>query len=287
MSARFYGVIAIGVLLTSCFNPNYDRPTCGPNGECPSAMICDSQGICEPLPDTCRAFGLNCPTGQICAAIQPVCVDIGGCGDGVVEPGEVCDDGNIVDGETAGGMFIQDECSHDCTSIQTLCGNGIVDNAGSEGSIHEDCDPTISFPLPAKDTPTCDGDCTFPQCGDGHFNPNYQVTGVGPDHLEECDTGIMGVRTDSAGCDSDCTLVKCGDGHVNMAAGEECDDGNNNSNIPDRCRPNCNRPFCGDGIIDPNRGEQCDPNRAPSGCSGGKACTTVGTAVDPDGCSCI
>ena len=39
---------------------------------------------------------------------------------------------------------------------------------------------------------------------------------------EFCDSG--GVDTDM--CDADCTEVMCGDDHLNMAAGEECDDGN-------------------------------------------------------------
>lgn len=47
-SARFSGVIAIGVLFApACFHPNYDHPLCGPNGECPSGLRCSPQGICE------------------------------------------------------------------------------------------------------------------------------------------------------------------------------------------------------------------------------------------------
>lgn len=49
----------------------------------------------------CEQFGLHCKEGQECAAHQPVCIDIGGCGDGIVDrdKGEVCDDGNIIDGQ--------------------------------------------------------------------------------------------------------------------------------------------------------------------------------------------
>jgi cysteine-rich repeat protein len=75
----------------------------------------------------CERWGLICKPGQECAANQPVCIDIGGCGDGVVNPGEVCDDGNIEDG---------DGCSADCQSDET-CGNGIRD---SHVTIPEECD---------------------------------------------------------------------------------------------------------------------------------------------------
>jgi cysteine-rich repeat protein len=47
----------------------------------------------------------------------------------------------------------------------------------------------------------------------------------------------------------------CGDGIV--SAGEECDDGANNSDTqPDACRADCKSPACGDGVVD--GGEQCD-----------------------------
>lgn len=65
----------------------------------------------------CEVSGRRCKPGQICAANQDACIDIGGCGDGVLEKGEVCDDGNILDG---------DGCSADCKS-EEVCGNGIID----------------------------------------------------------------------------------------------------------------------------------------------------------------
>ncbi|HZS42408.1 MAG TPA: DUF4215 domain-containing protein, partial [Polyangia bacterium] len=48
--------------------------------------------------------GLVCPVGTHCAAKESVCIK-DSCGDGVVEAGEVCDDGNTVSG---------DGCSADC-----------------------------------------------------------------------------------------------------------------------------------------------------------------------------
>jgi cysteine-rich repeat protein len=68
---------------------------------------------------------------------------------------------------------------------------------------------------------------------------------------------VDGHAVDSEGCNSDCTFVMCGDGHTNEAAGEQCDLGPSNSDLPDAaCRKDCLFPSCGDGIVD--SGEECD-----------------------------
>ncbi|MCA9516000.1 MAG: hypothetical protein KC635_13735, partial [Myxococcales bacterium] len=73
----------------------------------------------------------------------------------------------------------------------------------------------------------------------------------------------------SASCDSDCTPVVCGDGVVNIAAGEECDDGGTDDG--DGCSASCavedgwvcgGAPsqcdeWCGDGVVE--AWEECDP----------------------------
>jgi hypothetical protein len=41
---------------------------------------------------------------------------------------------------------------------------------------------------------------------------------------------------------------------------EECDNGENNSYLPDACRPNCLLPYCGDGVQD--SAEFCDDGEA-------------------------
>src|ERR1051325_2793318 len=60
--------------------------------------------------------GIVCPAPLQCAAVQAVCIT-NDCGNGIVDPGEACDDGNIMDG---------DGCSHDCLSLEG-CGNGVPD----------------------------------------------------------------------------------------------------------------------------------------------------------------
>jgi hypothetical protein len=207
----------------------------------------------------CERFDVICKLGQECAANQAVCIDINGCGDGIVnkEKGEACDDGNVVDGETDGsGVFIPDGCSHDCMSTQE-CGNGIVDvDAG------EECDHGSENGSPDDN---CDSHCHFASrtCGNGI---------VDHDVGEECDPGPM----DSAGCNSNragqfaCKAAKCGDGYINMAAGERCD-----TNGVDTAQCNgrlCTSVTCGDQYVNLAAGEECDSGSADTSiCNGNRA----------------
>lgn len=291
MSARFCGVIMIGVLFASCFNPNYDHPMCGPNGECPSGLICDSLGTCEPLPDTCQAFGLHCPTGQICAVNQAVCVDIGGCGDDILEPGEVCDDGNIVDGdgcsnncfsdETCGNGIIDthslypeecdhgklngttnDNCSISCHLASRACGNGIVDQ-----NMGEQCDPGVMDSADCNSSMAGAFSCKAARCGDGYTNVAAS---------EQCDSA----GNDTAQClGVSCRLSQCGDNYVNFVAGEECESGGNNTstcNGKNAGPASCHLPLCGDGYI--------NTVFAPSGSSSTEQCDNLG-GIDTTTCN--
>src|SRR5262245_15967612 len=80
-------------------------------------------GACASQPDASGCWmGVACPAPLECAAVRPVCIT-NKCGNGVIDTGEMCDDGNIMDG---------DGCSHDCLSLE-MCGNMVKDPG-------EDCD---------------------------------------------------------------------------------------------------------------------------------------------------
>jgi cysteine-rich repeat protein len=78
--------------------------------------------------------------------------------------------------------------------------------------------------------------------GSGAQGPGGQGSGGGggqtncgngvEDDGEECDEG-----GDSPSCDGDCTAVACADGYHNLAANEDCDDGNRDPG--DACTPLC------------------------------------------------
>lgn len=189
----------------------------------------------------CEQFGLICKPGQECAANQAVCIEIGGCGDGIRETSEVCDDGNILDGETDdSGVFVPDGCSHDCKSRQ-VCGNGIVDRGESCDHGSENGSPTSS----------CNIQCQLVSkvCGNGV---------VDPDTGEQCDPGT----TDSVGCNSNragsasCKAARCGDGYVNLASGENCD--SMGLDTPGCNSSLCTLPACGDHYVNSAAGEECE-----------------------------
>ncbi|MCC6766611.1 MAG: DUF4215 domain-containing protein [Deltaproteobacteria bacterium] len=179
------------------------------------------------------------------------------CGDTIPDAGELCDDGNLVDG---------DGCDSNCTP--TGCGNGIQ-------TLGETCDDGNLV-----DGDGCDSNCTATGCPNG-------IATAG----EACDDGSFG----SATCDPDCTPAACSDGTLNPAAGEQCDDGNVLD--ADGCDSNCTITSCGNGVLtageacdDGNTvdGDGCDSNCTPTACgngvqTAGESCDD-GNVVDGDGC---
>lgn len=143
------------------------------------------------------------------------------CGNGVVDPGEICDDGTNTGGE--GGCIA-------CTSVQE-CGDGVP-----EGS--EACDDGI---LNGTGEGQCLDDCSARQeCGDGETNGN-----------EVCDDGVQNGSGDGfclAGCAG---TQDCGDGTVNGT--ELCDDGVQNGSGNGFCLGDCSaNQVCGDGVQNGN-----------------------------------
>jgi cysteine-rich repeat protein len=184
------------------------------------------------------------------------------CGDGKLNraASEQCDDGNNDDG---------DGCSHDChfercgngildpqeqcdgalgarpcnthTCLQETCGNGILDDDAIT-NVHEQCDDGGTL-----DGDGCSHDCKFEFCGDGIVNNH-----------EQCDRALT---PDT--CNLDCTTSRCGDGKINVAAGEQCDDGGTQDG--DGCSHDCKFERCGNHILDP--GEDCDGPVGTQPCS--------------------
>jgi len=112
-------------------NPN-------PQATNPNPELCATQqqlAVCEGIAD-----GVAC-TDDSGTCYGGLCISPKGCGNGWLDPSEVCDDGN----QTSG-----DGCSADCKSLET-CGNGIVDAVK-----HEECDDGNNI-----DHDACDSTCHF------------------------------------------------------------------------------------------------------------------------------
>jgi cysteine-rich repeat protein len=206
----------------------------------------------EPKSVQC-ANGLVCPAGTRCASRQDACITTS-CGDGVIDPGEVCDDGNVIDG---------DGCSANCKSNEH-CGNGVVDTVAGE-----QCDDGN-----VVNGDGCSQRCLLERCGNG-------ILDIG----EQCDDG----NTDSAdGCSSSCKFEKCGNGIIDVfpdGGREACDDGNLFDG--DGCSSTCRNERCGNGIVDKyidGGQEMCDDGNAVSGdgCSGVCLLEACGNGIPDD-----
>lgn len=199
------------------------------------------------------------------------------CGNGFIEQGEECDDGNTVSGDNCDSQCRRAPCAPNCGTA-ARCGDGLI----QEGEICDDGN--------TQSGDGCDAQCRseVPVCGNGAVEGD-----------EECDDGNIEVGD---GCDPNCALEAapvCGNGLVE--AGETCDDGNTVGG--DGCSPTCQtEPLdtCGDGFRDPNEecddgnrvaGDGCDPNcrseAAPRCGDGtldpGEGCDD-GNNINGDGC---
>ena len=224
--------------------------------------------------------------------INKECEDISYCGDGTLDQGEECDDGN---------SNIFDGCTSDCTL--TFCGDGTIQNPNGY-SQYEDCE--FNSDCNDYDSNTIDScvkcSCEYeylPYCGDGNLDPGEEcddgnhINGDGCSSVceieyqpycgneivdigEECDDGNT---NNYDGCRNDCVLPYCSDGILD--SGEECDDGNliNGDGCSAVCDIECPEPYCGDGIIQTGLGEECD-----DGVNNGEVCVP-GYELSCDYCS--
>ncbi len=227
-------------------NVNDECPS-GPNGTCRPAFCGDGfvreiGGPGELEQCDCGMDPNNLPPG--CTHINSDTVPgacrtncrYAGCGDGFVDEGEECDEGDM-NSDTE-----PDACRTTCR--WAYCGDGVVDS-------DEECDEGIGNSN--RPDATCRLDCTLPRCGDGIVDSGEECDcGTDPDNLPPGCTHINSDTVPNA-CRTDCTLPRCGDGVIDK--GEECDDGG--VDTPD-CNANCTVAKCGDGYVNQEAGQLCD-----------------------------
>ena len=186
-----------------CGNANKE-----PGEGCDGEMGCASCKL-----DTCHDGLDTVDPGEECDGDMIMCTEkctISVCGDGLLTPPEMCDDG--ADNSDAR------ECTSECR--MNICGDGKVLTDVDNQAIVEECDDGDQN----GDSKPCLPTCKRSSCGDGKVGPG-----------EECDAG-MGNNVDTGACRSDCQNNRCGDGFT--GPGEECDAGDDNAD-DGLCKPDC------------------------------------------------
>jgi len=169
---------------SSCGDGNLDQ-----GEQCDDGNNIDNDGCsadCQ-LPDNCSdrcVESIGCDGGFVCTdgfcrnsacgdEVDCICAT---CGDGELDAGEQCDDGNVING---------DGCNVDCTKPDG-CNDVCISSIG--------CDDGLGcFSGVCRNT-SCSGeiDCTCISCGDGNLDPG-----------EQCDDGN---NTNGDGCSASCRI---------------------------------------------------------------------------------
>ncbi|MBN1610938.1 MAG: DUF4215 domain-containing protein [Polyangiaceae bacterium] len=220
------------------------------------------------------------------------------CGNGELEPGELCDDGNTRKGDGCSADCLEQDEDYACLEPGqpcekvVICGNGIIEgneacddgNEDSGDGCASDCssiDEGWICPRPGRDcveSPECGNEILErgEACDDGN-----EASGDGCSGTEDGEEAACQLEEDfwCPGAGEDCVALSCGDG--NRTADEACDDGNKTSG--DGCSKRCElesgwrcstdgcRPVCGDGKV--LGGEECDDGDRSSGDGCSAACT--------------
>ncbi len=258
-----------GVLgLASCFAPVYPVGIlCSGNDTCPPGQSCDVDGVCRIAPQQ----GAQCGNGivepdEICDdgntedndECSADCKRTPACGDGVIDPGEACDDGNIQAGDGCSTQCTLERCGNGTLDSNELCDNGAQCADGRTCVTNDQCADIGDSLCAPRDGDGCSANCLSTEtCGN---------TIVDVVNDEDCDNG----PENTPDCDRDCSFPACGDGLVNPLAptagpernqNEECDTGGNS---PD-CDNDCTIPRCGDGLLNPTAQEACDDGNLQDG----------------------
>ena len=257
-------------------NPRNSSYICEPaicsDGIISGDEVCDGSNLDG---KTCQDFGYANPNTLACGN-DCLSFDTSGCsavcGDGNTEPGENCDDGNLLNG---------DGCSSICVNEGApVCGDNVIgngevcDNNNLNGKTCQD------FGYTNPNTLTCNNNCL-------NFNLSMCTSVCGNSHVEpgeQCDDGNL---INGDGCSSICVnegTPVCGDNIIDWH--EDCDNANldgktcqdfgyinpNTLACSNDClsfnTSGCNA-VCGNGNTEP--GEDCDD----------------GNLLNEDGCSSI
>lgn len=283
--------------------------SCSENGDCDDEEFCNGVETCDMDAHMCVP-GVPAEDGTVCDLLvvadgvcrEGMCVSPN-CGDGTVEPGEECDDGNTDDSDAClttcqdaecgdgfvwDGMEACDDGNTDdgdaclTTCVVARCGDGLLhdgvescdDGNGASGDGCDlDCEWSCSATRPCDDGEPCNG---AESCSDEHVC----VSEPAPVEGSPCSTSTVSDGVCRGGL---CAPGSCGDGFVQPPT-ELCDDGNTSNT--DECLTSCQSATCGDGYVWTGH-EACDgepdrPCATSCGSTGTQSCSgCVWTSCEP------
>ncbi len=290
-----------GVNTAGC---NFDctLPTCGDGlTNTAAGEQCDDSGESATCDDDCTAVScgdgnVNATAGEECdppngVNCDALCQRIASCGDGVLDSGEQCDDGNNVSGDGCSATC-QSESNDLCANAFPVCpGNyngttatATVDGSTTCGSSNSTRDVWYRYTASANGTllvETCAGAsydtvlsihsgcpgsgsslaCNDDACGsNGRLSRTSTSVVAGSTYWIRVsgwngNSGTFTLTVLAPACASDC-------GNGTVESGEECDDGN--ASNTDACLTSCENATCGDGFVRSGV-EECDDGNTTNG----------------------
>ena len=243
--------------------PYFDEQTCGDNG----CSIPDIDPVSGRVTGGCKRLFLPSCESETETPQASVIDESAICGNFTVEGGEMCDDGNIENGDGCSSICLSEDCGDGVVQDGEDCDNGsICSTDANRGCINNlGCGVQLECEENEENVKTCGGTLEGDPCLSA-FDCSFFGT---CNYNTDANTSCTSVCTFSESTVSEEVAVVqsfCGDGSVNDD--EECDDGNVVGG--DGCSAFCvKEKFCGDGAVD--EGEECDDGNT----EGGDGCTVL------------
>lgn len=232
--------------------------SCSMDAECASGSCAQNECACDG--DT------DCPSGQLCrtAVTPPSCVSPG-CGNGMVEAGESCDDAGQTAGDGCGAgclLELGEDCSADADCESSFCAD--------DGTCK--CDGDADCPADfVCDVAPGTAECVAAGCGNSVTELGEACDDGNTDDNDGCSKNCLAELEEACDATSDCEVGECdassicvcttstdcaagevckpadppvcvpeGCGNAVVETGEGCDDGNTNN--ADSCLNTCKKP---------------------------------------------
>jgi len=196
---------------------------------CPDdGAFCTGDAVCDTVTVMgCTFRGDPCADGTICNDTTDTCDRDPGCGDGIVDPGEDCDDGNILDGDCCSALCQFEPVDSDCSDGVYCNGDETCDGAGTcEAGTSVDCEDLVGCTVDScnEATDSCDNTPDDGLCDNGVFCDGAEVCDAVDDCSstgDPCADGTVCSET-TATCDSEgggggCQLQPPGSGGSGMS----------------------------------------------------------------------